>query len=87
MTGDPVWEAVLRLRARLVEMKRQELYRLVVEFEAAGGRGVDLAERIDALREELELDEEDVCDHPEHRQVMNDRMQIVCTDCGEELGR
>lgn len=35
------------------ELKRRELARLEGEFAAAGGRGVELAERIDALRAEL----------------------------------
>lgn len=33
--------------------KRAELERLEAAFEEAGGRGIDLAERIDELREEL----------------------------------
>lgn len=37
--------------------KRAELADLVAEFEAAGGRGVELAEAIDALRSELGEDE------------------------------
>lgn len=37
--------------------KREELARLEAEFAAAGGRGVELADRIDALRAELGNDE------------------------------
>ena len=32
---------------------REELAKLVAQFEAQGGRGIELADRIDAIREEL----------------------------------
>jgi hypothetical protein len=38
-------------------VKRAELAELLAEFDAAGGRGVELAEAIDALRTELGEDE------------------------------
>lgn len=42
------------LRAQIAsESPQQELDRLVAEFEAQGGRGVELAERIDRLRDQL----------------------------------
>jgi len=46
-------------------VKREELAALETEFEAAGGRGVELADRIDALRAEVAI-EQAVAGMPEH---------------------
>lgn len=40
------------------DLLREELANLEAEFDRAGGRGVELANRIDELREELEGEEE-----------------------------
>lgn len=57
---EDVIEAVKKLVADVKERKiRLELAKLEAELDLRGGRGVELAERIDELRAELESDDEE----------------------------
>jgi hypothetical protein len=49
-------------------VKREELAALETEFEAAGGRGVELADQIDALRAEVAI-EQAVAGMPQHPRI------------------